>query len=242
MSILYSETFAGASANPIGGVWTTVSGESAMERDVTTSCAGASAASNCGAYTSTVPPNNQYAKLVYNSATTQGDGGPIVRAATGAETFYLADFDRGSSFLQLYLSSAGTFTPLGTGAAWSHVNGDVLEIRAIGTTISIWLNGVQKDSVTDSSLTSGRFGMFASGGQLNSGGMHYTSFEGGDFAAATILAGASSRSPFGKVGMNIARPGSQAAFMGSQTVVPTVASVAYAPVIVRQAVNRASTY
>ena len=173
MSVLYSETFTGANANPIGGVWTTGSGWAALQR-ISNLVDGTSGDS--GAYVSTVvPPNDQYSKVTLGAAFTT-DGGPFVRAATGAKTHYLLDI---AASCQLYRVSAGVYTTIG--AAFSHtaVIGDVYEIRAVGTTISGWINGVQQRTVSDANIASGRFGIFISGTSLR-----FSSFEGGDFTTS----------------------------------------------------------
>lgn len=171
MSILYAETFAGANANPIGGVWTTITGFAALQR-VSNALDGSTGDS--AAYVSSVTPaNDHYASVTMDAAALTTDGGPIVRAATGAKTHYLLDI---AGTTQIYKVSAGVYTGLGSTFAYTKIAGDVWQLRAVGTTMSAWLNGVQKLSVVDAVIASGRFGVFVAGTS-----QRYSAFEGGDF-------------------------------------------------------------
>src|SRR5579862_2279983 len=128
-SALYSETFTGANANPIGGVWATITGLGNMQRLSNTLRGNAA---DSGAYVSTVTPqNDQYAKATLGSTTIIGDGGPILRAATGAVTHYLLDI---ASHVQIFYVSAGSYTPISSAIIYPGTPkvGDVWEFDVVG--------------------------------------------------------------------------------------------------------------
>jgi hypothetical protein len=76
----------------------------------------------------------------------------VVARYQDASNYYLAQSDGVKT--QLYKRLAGTYTQLGSDAAALSAN-NVLELRCQGSAISLWANGVQLVSVTDTSLTSG---------------------------------------------------------------------------------------
>jgi hypothetical protein len=171
MTVLYSESFTGTDANPIGGNWTTITGLAALQR-ISNCIEGTTG--DAGAYiASATPANDQYAKVTMNGTLTT-DGGPVVRATGTAVTHYLLDI---SGTVQIYRVTAGAYAAIGTTYAYSIAAADVWELRAVGTTITGWLNGVQQVSATDANHTSGKFGIFISNTSLR-----MTAFEGGDFS------------------------------------------------------------
>lgn len=183
--ILASESFAGTDANPIGGNWTTITGEGAIQRLSNAAVRSANDSLDHSAYYSSgsQPPDDQYCKLVV--ATIAYDGGPIVRASTSATTYYLLDCDPSSNGMTLYKVVAGAFTSLGQGTVTIN-NGDTVELRVTGNTLDAYLNGVFKFSANDSVIASGRFGVRSYG---NSSPISFSSFEGGDFNVASELVG-----------------------------------------------------
>lgn len=179
MSILDSQTFSGT-ANPIGGRWTTTTGQNAMQ-SVSGNMTGSTGAAFNGAYnTNVTPPNDQYCKLVYASGSP--NGGPCVRVSTSADTYYQFSVESTTvGFIKKHV--AGTETSIGTAFLnTTIVAGDVIEVRAVGTTISAWQNGSQCASTTDSSIASGNFGVATFGTAIG-----FSSFEGGDFLSGAVL-------------------------------------------------------
>jgi hypothetical protein len=103
------------------------------------------------------------------SATGNGNGiGFWVRHATGATTGYrfVTNHDA-SNNCALRKAVAGSFSTL---VNWttSWTDGDLWELRVIGTTITVYLNGTQVQSATDSAITSGSPGI-ASSSPITSG-------------------------------------------------------------------------
>jgi len=86
-----------------------------------------------------------YAQLLVRSTVTSGQDGYII-------------YGNSSSDHELGRIDNGTGTKLGAElTTW--VDADVLELRAVGTTISVDLNGSQDESVTDSTYSSGEHGV-----------------------------------------------------------------------------------
>lgn len=88
----------------------------------------------------------------------------VVGRFVDGNNFYLAQADTAAS--SLYKKVAGSFTQLGSFGAAAVVN-DIIELRCVGTSIALYINGSSVISVTDSALTSGtlcgiRFGTSAS--------------------------------------------------------------------------------
>lgn len=182
MTILASESFAGTDANPIGGNWTTEGGGSAIRR--VSNAARGTINGDCAAYYNAVtPPADQYCKCVIG--TSGGDQAAIVRAATNALTGYWAYWNAGGGNVILY-TQVNNSTITSSSAAASLVTGDVLECRAVGTTISLMVNGIQKVSYVETSIASGLFGIYIND---TSNVPSFTSFEGGDFNSDTALLG-----------------------------------------------------
>jgi hypothetical protein len=179
MTVLFTDSGAGADANPIAGAYTTISGFSDMRR-VSNQVTGQVSSSNNGAYINSVtPPDDQYFKLTYQQAVlSSGGGGPMCRTQTGSASGYLLQVFGVTIALARF--DSGGYTSLAT-AGYTYAQGDVVQIQAVGTTIKAFLNGAEVLSTTDSTYTSGRFGVYAFSEQFV-----YTTLEGGDFAAAQV--------------------------------------------------------
>lgn len=177
MTILASDSGAGSDANPIGGNWTTVSGYNGLRR-VSNSIRGTTAGgANVARNTAATWPADHYSKVAIGTLQAGEDGGAAARISSSAQTLYF--FDRNGANVELYKDVSDVYTQLGSSVADTHSAGDVHECRAVGTTISGWKNGVQKISVTDSSISSGNAGIFWWGNTVP-----LTNWEGGDFASS----------------------------------------------------------
>ena len=103
--------------------------------------------------------NDQTASVVIANAVYRV--GPAVRCgASGVNTGYWCRPDGG--VCDVYKVVAGAYTPLGTqpsGITWTA--GDVLTIRIVGTTLTVYHNGTLISTQTDSSIASGWAGMSA---------------------------------------------------------------------------------
>ena len=182
MALPATDNFNRADVNPIGGNWTTIGALSAVQI-VSNAAKGTNASGRSAAYwNADAFANDQYAQTVVPFTGGLYDG-PVVRAATGAETYY--NFrPNGASTAILYKAVAGTFTALGSG--WAFVAGNTLKLSIEGTTLTGYINGVAQDPTqTDSALASGSAGIrfYGTGGTLD------------DFEAGNTEAGGASILP-----------------------------------------------
>jgi hypothetical protein len=117
--------------------------------------------------------NDHYSQVVDAFAT--GDDGCMVRASGtgGGRNGYLS-----YASSNIYKDVNGSYTLLGSGSGGPS-SGDTIKMTAVGTTIAVLVNGVQKNSLTDSTHTSGSAGLF--GDNANS---LYDNWEGGNVGAA----------------------------------------------------------
>lgn len=184
MGVLATDNFNRADVNPIGGNWTTVTSEGAF-KIVSNAVQPASLSADSTAYYNAVTwPNDQYAQVkVTVNETTAGNGlGPCVRASASANTFYRVVADHaGSGNIELSKFIAGSYTQI-WGRTATFVNGDTLRLEVQGTTLRVYINGVQVGAdATDSSIASGNAGLAYSSNTVSVSG---DDWEGGDFAAA----------------------------------------------------------
>ncbi len=110
-------------------------------------------------------PDDQYAQVDTRWTATSDDchGGLRVRS-NGTTTAYVTYFDTGNTgILYLYKRIAGANTYLGdSGSSVLAVDTTgTIKLEAIGTAIKVYVGGVQKISVTDSAITSGKPGLHA---------------------------------------------------------------------------------
>ncbi len=112
--------------------------------------------------------SNQYSQVAVTSAQLTGSQwiGPMVRARNGGQDAYLGIYywNNGSPDLMLFKRSGGTWTQLGSTYNSGPLSaGTQLRLQAVGSTISLLLNGVQRISATDTSLSGGAPGIMAYG-------------------------------------------------------------------------------
>lgn len=88
----------------------------------------------------------------------------------------------------LFSVTGGTFTSIGTYAA-AAVAGDVVKIQAVGSTITVYINGVSRISVTNTAVTTGTSVGIRS--DVNSA-LRYDNFTAGDVVTGATLGIASS--------------------------------------------------
>lgn len=176
MTALVQDDGTGTDANPIGGIYTTLTGFAPLRR-VSNKFAGANGGSDgdCAAYTSTVMPNNQYAQVQVDTVG-GGDAGPMIRMATGAQSGYFVQNSDGAN-MYVYSISSGSFALVDSDAA-AYATGNTIYLEAQGTSIVSKKNGSTINSATDATLSSGRVGM-----NMYTQATRFSLFEGGDFSA-----------------------------------------------------------
>lgn len=188
MSVLATDNFNRANANPIGGNWTTITGLSAMQIVSNAATPSSLSPNDCGSYYNAVTwPNDQYsqAKLTVVDTKTDGSGiGVAVRVAAAALTAYRVVLTHASPGTNVSLQRflAGAFTRLwDRGAAF--VDGDLVRLEVQGTTLRVFINGVQVGAdFTDTNIASGNAGISYSSVATSAS---LDDWEGGDFGGGT---------------------------------------------------------
>ena len=186
MSVVASDNFNRANADPIGGSWVTGSGEGAFK--IVSNAATNSGAGDCSAYYNTTFPNDQYSQAKFSGSTTSADSGAgqglVTRQSASARTHYRVVFNnRGPDEAELAKFVAGTYTQL-----WSRTitysTGTVGRIESQGTTQRVFYNGAQVGAdATDSAISSGFAGVAYSS---TDSGTTIDDWEGGDFTVAAL--------------------------------------------------------
>jgi hypothetical protein len=197
VSVLATEDFAGSGAlsgnwTNYGGVnWARSSGLGATSSDVQLGIA---------AYTGVSTPNDQYAKCTIHTPTTTSDegAGPAVRV-TDVNNLYFAQGNTVET--RLYKRVGAVFTQLGSDAA-AVADGDLLYIEAQGTSLVVKKNGTSIITATDSSLASGKGGLWGTR-QVET----VDDFEVGDFASGAVAS--SEKSSVALPGLDLGRPTSR---------------------------------
>jgi hypothetical protein len=201
----FTDDFNRANNADLGTNWTPVTGSVAWS--VSGNAAQAdTGGSRCAEYVNTfTPANDQYAQAALGTVDTAPGadqppgGGPAVRVATGANTYYGALANSlSTSEIELVKVVAGTLTSLGTYTAGAApVTGDTIRIEASGTTIRVLHNGTERINVSDSSISSGQVGI---NGLAWNNIPTLDNFDGGDLGAAVPVGFAGTRRPAGAPG------------------------------------------
>jgi hypothetical protein len=91
--------------------------------------------------------------------------GPAVRVQSGGQNAYVGMYawNSGSPQLMLFVRSAGNWNQLGTYSSGPLTAGTQLRLVAVGNTIALLQNGVQRIAVSDNTLTGGAPGIMAFG-------------------------------------------------------------------------------
>lgn len=125
-------------------------------------CIGSSSSGTSIYYNNATPPSADY----YVEATIQHNGagastsltGVCGRLATGASTMYMAYYNPGTAVWLLEKLVAGTNTQLGSySTTLAVLTSAVVKLEMIGTAIKVFIDGVERISVTDSSITAAGF-------------------------------------------------------------------------------------
>lgn len=197
MSVLATDDFNRANGG-LGANWTTTAGDSAL-RIVSNQAADAGSPANAGArYTAITWPNDQYAQVVCKTVDTVSDSGmgPVVRATSGGDMYLV---QTNTTETRLYKRVSGGYTQLGSDGAVCAAD-DVLYVSAVGTTITVKKNGSTIiGPVTDSGISAGSAGLWASTGSESATG---DDWEGGDFAAGSSVGSASGAGSASGVGLS----------------------------------------
>lgn len=193
-----SDTFTGSSGTELslhtgetGATWTQVFGVgfNGLVLSDTNRVRSDDAATHLAYYASGVPASADYdVSGVIHQFSITGYMGVAGRMGTSEPdaTKYTCELGDGNLYLQVH-DSGGTPTTLGTYAAsTSNGNDYTVKLEMRGTAIKCYLDGVQRISVTDSTIvTAGRAGIFAYDVATNSTGFHLDSMTASDPVSAS---------------------------------------------------------
>lgn len=157
----------------LGTNWTTVYGLNALQIYSSTVC-GCSSGDSSSYWNVDSFGGNQYSQCILNTASPSYNG-PTVRAAANQE--YGAEVV--SNLIYGIYKFNGAFTYLGSGVSVTTAANDTWKLEAVGTTITLYQNGVSRKSVTDATFNSGSAGLH---GYSDSTG-YMDNWEGGNVSA-----------------------------------------------------------
>lgn len=172
MSLPATDNFNRADANPIGGNWTTVPGQAAVQilSSVATDVGGAVSAAYWNADT---PSNDHYSQVAAGAV----PFGPMVRMNTAQLDGYLL-YCNGSPNATIYRMDNGSANATVASLSFTYAAGDILKLEAVGTALTAYKNGVSQGGGTSGTYTSGSVGIYiGNGGTLDD-------WEGGNVGGA----------------------------------------------------------
>lgn len=160
----YTDDFNRADSGTLGANWTAVEG--AGLAIVSNEAKGTLTTSLANIYTAGTFANNQYSKVTIRDLASGAKYAEVgVRmSGTGASLdgyILYADSGTGAGHTEVVRIDDGVQSAAILVVADSFTLADVLEIRASGTTISVWKNGSMLDSVVDATYGSGKAGVRA---------------------------------------------------------------------------------
>jgi hypothetical protein len=160
------DTFSQANENPLssGGKWTSATTAGSIvpaqliSNTVQTTNVGAGGNHAQAWYTGASFPNNQYAEITASADPASGFISVGVRGTSGVDTSYHAAIGgplNGTTTIYIVLRQAGVQTVLVGPMVVTGAVGDVYRLAALGSTISVYQNGVLVGSIVDTTLTTG---------------------------------------------------------------------------------------
>lgn len=131
--------------------------------------------------------SDQYAECIIQGIGTSRWFGPAVRIqGTGANqgACYAAEVTQTTEFRIYRYADAGSITDnLLSTISFTPVNGQLVRIQVVGSTIKLFVDAVEKASITDATLTGGQPGGWFYAGASTA---NMTSWGGGDLAAPPV--------------------------------------------------------
>ena len=191
LSALAIDSGTGANANPIGGNWTTATGQNAIQRNSNLFEAGSAVSGHLAsiAYWNALTwGNDQWAQITIEASATINTGvGATCRQSASANTLYYFFFAGpvGSTVTwQLAKIVAGVGTVIATGSGLPLSVGDTILGVINGTGLYIYWNNILIYGTTDSSIASGNAGLYIQGTTSGTSLTSAQAWSGGTFQAA----------------------------------------------------------
>lgn len=174
----FSDDFARADLTDLGANWVEVSGDwSIVSQQLSPGAAGGTIILRAA---TAMAGNDNFAQVTI-AATAAVSQGVWCRGNSNISQGYL--WRNNGTTWDLFQVVGGSFTVIGTYAA-AAAPGDVAKVQAVGSTIKAFVNGVERISVADSSVTTGT--SVGIRGE-SSGSLRYDDFTAGDVSAGATL-------------------------------------------------------
>lgn len=178
MTVLFTDSGAGADANPIGGSYVTVTGVGAIRRLGNQLANASGSDGDHAAYVDITTPNDCYCQ-VRNPVVGGRDGGPVVRAQPGAMSLlFFTDYN--ATDVEAYIFVSGSPTLKDRDAGTYNTN-SILRFEVVGTTYTTKIDGATINSFTDATFSSGKCGVF-----MYDSALRFDQVEIGDFLTAAL--------------------------------------------------------
>lgn len=156
---LASDSFNRADNIDLGASWDVGFGLASLQIVGNAVRAGAGASVRQEHHNAVALPANQFSEITMKTVNAGSNYiGVVVRAADGAETYYLGIGNIGLNQVWIYKVVATVYTELATVVGWTFAAGDVLRLDARGTQISLYKNNERVLTATDATIASGKAG------------------------------------------------------------------------------------
>ena len=183
MATLASDNFNRADGG-LGSNWTTIPGRGDLQIVGNLVQSGGSNEYSA-TYSAVTWPNDQWSQCVAVAAVDGGNEiGPVVRGSTSADTKYQASVHGalgGSVVTRIQKFISGSYSLIADSTATVNP-GDILYLEAVGTTITLKVNGSTVASTTDTDIASGNAGLCIYNGTGTDTGNQIDDWSGGDFS------------------------------------------------------------
>lgn len=131
------------------------------------------------------PGGPQYSQCIISTFETTADNGigPAIRCATGADTCYWFFHNTVDEYRLVRMSAGSIAASLGSYTAGVPATGDLMKLTGNGSDLKCFVNGVERISAVDATLSSGRVGVRS---LISSVVAAVDDWEGGDGLSAAL--------------------------------------------------------
>lgn len=189
---VFQDTFAGTAFQALSShdpAWATAaSGETELRISSNGTSAGAGA-SPSRSYLASGPANDQAAEITIRGSSLIKEEGILIRYTSNDPSNFWGGFGYVAFYetavgtrLQLWRLDAGSHTQLAN-IAVTPADGDALRVEAVGTTISLYVNGIGLADIPDATYGSGTVGIFAGSSFDDTTSMSIDTFTAYEFQA-----------------------------------------------------------
>lgn len=159
-TVSVSDNFNRADENPLGnGVWTTGTGMSSLQIVSNKVTAVSNTTHSLEYYTGATFASNQYSQATSLNGPSAVFSGLAIRWSGNSGYFVQIDMTSGTNTSYFQRWDSGSQTTVGS-FSYAYAQNDVWKLEASGNTITFYVNGVSKGSITDSTYSSGSPGIW----------------------------------------------------------------------------------